>query len=774
MTNSTTTFSPRRAAVASAALLLPVLLSMTPLLAVTSQTWRLREKEEFEKGEPKGVSLAADGAIRLSPILDTLYETPQPYVWALAQDRRGAVYVAGGNDGEIHRIGPSGKGEFFFRAQEPEVHALAAGDDGYVYAAGSPGGRVYKIAPDGKEQWTCDTGEKYVWALAFDRQGRLFAGTGTEGRVLKIDPSGRSEVFFDSAETHIRSLHVDSEGNLLAGSDGHGLIFRISPRGEGVVLYDAPLNEVAALVPGPQGTIYAAVVGEGTRGTPRGERQAALSGGASPAAPPASEGGQGAQPAPAVQPQAEQGVSLAMEGKVLAVSPDGYGREIWSGSQEAVLSLEMSGDGRLLMGSSHKGRIYMLDPDGTTTEIARVSSSQVTVLQRRAGAGRPGGGREDVSRRRARGAPADDEQERAGRTEVLVGASNEGAVAALRTGFVPSGAYESRVLDARSFAAWGMVSWRADLPKGTAIALNTRSGNTEDPDRTWSAWSPDLGDGQGAPASSPPARFLQWRAVLTTQDPGRTPQLREVAITYLQRNIPPEIRKAEVQAPGVAMQKVPAVQPGQAADAKPGPGGAEAEGGTRHRPRPQSRRYFEAGARSISWQAADPNDDDLFYDVFYRAADETRWKKIRTGIDEDFVTLDSTAMPDGTYVVRVVVSDAPSNPPGQSLTAEKVTERFDVDNTPPRVESIRTEVRSGSVALSFKVADSFSIVRQTAYAVDAGDWVEAAAADGLNDSPTESYSLTIPSLPAGEHSIVIRATDAAGNVGAGKAVVEAP
>ncbi len=778
MTNSTTML-PRRAAAAFAALhlpalLLPALLWTTPLLAVTSQTWRLREREEFAKGEPKGVSLAADGAIRLSPILDTLFESPQPYVWALAQDRRGAIYVSGGNDGEIHRIGPSGKSELFFRVEEPEVHALAVADDGYVYAAGSPDGRIYKISPDGKVVWTCDTGEKYVWALVLDHDGRLYAGTGTEGRVLKIDPSGRSQVFFDSAETHIRSLRADGQGNLLAGSDGHGLIFRISPKGEGVVLYDAPLQEVAALVPGPRGTIYAAVLGEGPRGTPRGDRQAAMSGGGAPGAQPSPEGGQGAQPAPAVQTQVEQVVPLPMEGKVLAISPDGYGREIWSGSQEAILSLEMAGDGRLLMGSSQKGRIYLLDPDGTTTEVARAPSSQVTVLQRRDGAGRPGGGRESSPKRRARGAAEGDAQDGAERTEVLVGASNRGAVASLRTAFLASGTYESRVLDARSFASWGMVSWRAEVPKGTAIVLNTRSGNTEDPDRTWSSWSADLEDGVGAAASCPPARFLQWRAVLKTQDPGRTPQLREVAVTYLQRNMPPEIRKAEVQAPGAAMQKVPATPPGQGTDAKSGPGGAEAEGGSRRKPRPQSRRYFEPGARTVSWQAADPNDDDLSYDVFYRAADETRWKKIRSAIDEDFVTLDTTAMPDGTYVVRVLASDAPSNPPGQALTAEKLTERFDVDNTPPRVEAIRTEVRTGSVALSFKVADSFSIVRETAYAVDAGDWVEAAPADGLNDSPAETYSVTITSIPAGEHSIVIRATDAAGNVGAGKAVVEAP
>jgi len=129
-------------------------------------------------------------------------------------------------------------------------------------------------------------------------------------------------------------------------------------------------------------------------------------------------------------------------------------------------------------------------------------------------------------------------------------------------------------------------------------------------------------------------------------------------------------------------------------------------------------------------------------------------------------------MPDGTYIVRVVASDAPSNPPGQALTAEKVSGYFDVDNTPPRVEGIKAAVQGSTVRLSFTASDTFSIIREVSYAVDAGDWVTVRPSSGLNDSLSESYAVTVPSLAPGEHSIIVRATDAAGNVGAGKTVVE--
>ena len=38
-------------------------------------------------------------------------------------------------------------------------------------------------------------------------------------------------------------------------------------------------------------------------------------------------------------------------------------------------------------------------------------------------------------------------------------------------------------------STWGTLSWRATAPTGNQIEVYTRSGNTETPDETWSAWS---------------------------------------------------------------------------------------------------------------------------------------------------------------------------------------------------------------------------------------------------------------------------------------------
>ncbi len=761
----------KRAAIALGFLL--VLFRATSTTAVTSQTWRQRERDDFVKGEMKGVSLMADGSLRLSPRLDLLYEAKQPYLWAVAQGPDGTIYASGGNEGAVYRIDRRGA-EVFFRAQEPEVHALAIDGSGNVLAGASPGGRIYKIAPEGKTIWTCDSGEKYVWALVFDRQGALYAGTGVEGRILKIDPAGHARVFFDSAETHIRSLLIDPKGDLIAGSDGHGLVFRVSPKGEGFVLYDAPMNEIVALALGKDATIYAAVAGETGRG---GARPAPPSPG--PVSAPPASGPEGPAPQPSPSPTQEQApppeqrVPIGMEGKVLEISPDGYAREVWSGSQEAILSLAVSRSGELLLGSSAQGRIYSLDASGNTSELVRLFSGQVTALLRLgADASAP-----PVPPGRRKAATGEEREPAAAprQGDIAVAGSNFGSLSILRPGFAASGSYESRVLDARSFATWGRASWHVETPKETSISLSVRCGNTEEPDRTWTDWRGAPFTSDGALLDCPASRFLQWRALMKTGEPSRTPSLREVSVTYLQANLPPEIRKVEVQPSGVSLQKVPGSPPGGPPDSKPGASGAsDVEGGVRKRPRPQSRRGFEPGARSVTWQGSDPNDDDLVYDVFYRAIDEKAWKKIRSRIDEDFLTLDGTAVPDGTYVVRIVASDAPSNPPGRALTAEKLSDPFDVDNTPPRIEEIKAQIAGSSVRITFAASDSFSIIRDTAYSLDAGDWVPAQPVDGLNDSPTERYDLTLARPGPGEHSIVVRAVDAAGNTGAGRVVVDVP
>ncbi len=95
--------------------------------------------------------------------------------------------------------------------------------------------------------------------------------------------------------------------------------------------------------------------------------------------------------------------------------------------------------------------------------------------------------------------------------------------------YAPEGSFTSRVLDAGAVADWHDLRWEADVPPATRVRLHVRTGDVEEPDTSWSQWSPVEGSGGVVGAT---ARFLQYRADLATSDPAWTPVLRRVGARY--------------------------------------------------------------------------------------------------------------------------------------------------------------------------------------------------------------------------------------------------
>ena len=69
--------------------------------------------------------------------------------------------------------------------------------------------------------------------------------------------------------------------------------------------------------------------------------------------------------------------------------------------------------------------------------------------------------------------------------------------------------------------------------------------------------------------------------------------------------------------------------------------------------------------------------------MLYRREGETAWKPLKRGLSDPIFVWDTTSVPNGTYVVKIVASDAPGNPPGTALTGERESRSFDIDNAPP-------------------------------------------------------------------------------------------
>ena len=317
-------------------------------------------------------------------------------------------------------------------------------------------------------------------------------------------------------------------------------------------------------------------------------------------------------------------------------------------------------------------------------------------------------------------------------------------------------------------ATWGAISWRGTAPAGSRVELFTRSGNTETPDDTWSAWSAAYTTRDGSPITSPKARYLQWRAVLTGKSDG--PVLTSVTAAYLQRNLRPQVRSVTVHPPGIVFQKpFTTGDPDLAGfDDQTTPDRKLASGDERAAEQLASpslgRRTYQKGLQTLIWRADDENDDELSYDVQYRREGETAWKALRRDVTDPILVWDTTTVPERHLLRqdRRVGRAVERRRDGARRRARQLA--FEIDNTPPTIAvgSARFERRPHDRLVRRQgrsLADS-------ARRVLAGRPAVARACSRSTASPTrktEHYELAIDG-ELGPRGLTLRATDAMNNV----------
>ncbi len=701
------------------------------VLAGEPVVWEISSRAELLKGEARGVSVTDTGVLTLAPNLSQLFITDQAYVWSTAIDAAGNIYLGTGHDGKLFRVGPDGKGSLLYKAPELDVTALAVAHDGAVFAATSPDGKVYRVTADGKAESYFDPTDKYIWSLAVLGDGSLAVGTGDNGKLYRVRAAGAKpadSLLINTNQTHVMSLAVTKQGDLIAGTDPGGLVLRISANGKAFALYDAQLREIHALASAPDGSIYALALSDAAS-TARAAGQTAQSGDAAAvaamtAATTAEDTTTAAQAAQAAQPVRSRNDMTNVRSAVFHIMPDGSSDVVWS-STSVIGFAVVATRGGVLIGTSDKGRIYSVTDDGRDTLLLQSTEGQISSLI-------------------ARGA------------EVFATSSNQGKLFRFGESPVSEGSYESPVRDARLVASWGRIWWRGTGP----IELQTRSGNSERPDTTWSDWSSMYTDAKGAQVISPKARFIQWRAVLRGRN-GAGPALDDVSLAYLPRNVAPEVLTINILPPGVAL--LPQLQ--LQVDPNIESSGLDASlfGMMAQAP---PRRLFQRGARALQWQGEDRNGDTLEYGVYYRSLNETTFRLLKEHIRETFYTVDGASLADGRYVFKVIASDALDNPPGYALAGERISEPVDIDNTPPVVRSGSAPQISGDrVRAVFDVEDTTGRVKRADVSIDGGTWHEVFPEDGIADSQHERYSLDLTITGTGEHTISLRAFDNSNNVG---------
>jgi hypothetical protein len=655
------------------------LLSVGRADAVSTRRFVLDRADQLDDGELFGAAVHSDGRVTPSAEVEGIDLPPEiAVVYSLARAGDGTLYLGTGNDGRVYRV-QRGQVELLGETGQALVTSLAIGPDGAVFAGTLPEGRIFRVDPSGVSELARPDDVEGVWDLLWDpRRRRLFAATGPEGHVVSIAPSnGRVELWWDSAAAHVMSLALDGEGELLAGTSGDAVVARIRAPEQLEIVHDFPGNEITALA--VRGDVIAVAANE------------------FPDPPRLTDIDTSRRRIGRRSPTPRPG-----KGRLFRIGAEGRAERVVEQDDGHFASVAVLDGGVILGGAGAAGRIVRVEADRTTSTWIDVEERQILALD----------------------FEGDD----------AVFATGDGPALYRVRGRPRQARWESPALDGLFPARFGRLEWRGD----GAITFETRSGNTETPDGSWSPWSSPLR--QPGPIRSPQARFLQLRANLPS---GST--LYAVTAFYLPQNQRSVVSDVRVHAGSKAAEE-------RAREIRQG-----------FIPDP-------AAVYKLVWNVENPDDDRVRYRLRYRLEGQSIWRDMLPPgevLTEREYEWDTQALPDGYYVVEVEASDELDNPAGLTLRDRNASEPLRVDNHAPEIGEL--QVRGGR--LTGRARDGLGPIARLEVAVDGDEWTALFPDDDLFDRAEERFSIDLSSLAPGIHVVAVRATDASGNSGSAEAQV---
>ena len=103
------------------------------------------------------------------------YDPHAKYIWALAFSRSGDLFVATGDQGEIHRVTPSGAGSVFFKTEEAHARSLAIDANNNLIVGTDPSGLILRITPAGDGFVLYQAPKREITAVAIAPDGTIYA-----------------------------------------------------------------------------------------------------------------------------------------------------------------------------------------------------------------------------------------------------------------------------------------------------------------------------------------------------------------------------------------------------------------------------------------------------------------------------------------------------------------------------------------------------------------------------------------------------------------------
>lgn len=692
--------------------------------AVTSVMVRHNTGVEFAKGTTDGVVIDSNGTLRLARHTehvdcgDLLNE-----VWtigAMAVDGRGALFLGTGPNGRVVRVLNDAAVQVY---PKPDDSALAPSDilNQHVFALGLDvadrlligiSGEKGKLVRLGGEIETVFEHDdvQYIFAIVRDADNNIYLGTGPKGHIIKLDPfCQKGEMFYTAQDKNILSLAIDG-GVLYAGADQRGLIYKITlADGAASVLYDAEQSEIAALWVDDKHTVYAAATNAQVAAEQLKAASQALA---------KSPGRPDAAPTPDATDTASMNTAASDTAKEQPQpqqspppppppAPRGVG-QIFRITPEGFVTPIFSEPAVFYAMQRHEGLLWLgtgnngrLYTVDSATEEKSIAYEDTLSSQ--------------ITTLAVRG------------ESLYLGLSNPARLVRLDKGFARRGVYESAMVDAAQPAQWGKLQVDAELPAGCGVSLSCRSGNVGDiASSALSAWTAETPLTEPTELTCPVGRFMQYRLALTTEDASRTPRIRETVVSHVVPNLPPVVA---------------AVRTARSRDkAKPG--------------------VFE-----ITFDAQDPNKDELVYKIEFRRIGRQGWILLKDDLEKPRFEWDSRTVEDGRYEVRLTADDRRGNCPATAMTGVRISDPFVIDNTPPQIESEDIQTENGVVVLRLRVRDALTIVGKVAFTVNSNDkWNSVLPDDNVYDTTVEMFTLYVPDPGPGVHVVAVSVADDVGNI----------
>jgi len=658
------------AALSTAVVSFTLVILAPPADAVSTRSFVLDSSEALAAGELEGTAVHSDGSVTIGVQTRRIGLDEAAALWSFARGS-GHVFIGSGNDGKIYRLSGDDVSEFAETGQLA-VTSLAFGG-GDLYAGTLPEGRIYKVDGQGQvQELTRPDGAEHVWDLAF-HDGTIYAATGPEGKVYAIDRTGNAQVYWDSEASHVMSLAVADDGTLYAGTSDDAIVVRLRGPGRAEVVHDFPGNEVTAL------TIRDGVLAVAANDFP---------------APP-SAGSAGTK---TKTKSSSAGRPRTGKGRLYRVGSDGRTERVLAQDDGHFTCVQIAEDGTIYAGAGKNGRVHRVSPNDDTSTWIDVDERQVLAIDMIG-------------------------------NDPLFLTGDGAAIYRVVAGEPNTATWTSKVLDAQFRARFGELTWRGS----GALQFQTRSGNAEEPDETWSAWSAP--SSRPGPIHSPNARYLQLRA--------RFPRAVNARLLAVVAHYLPQNQRARISDVGLKRAKKAASKNASKNRSADDPPAASSK-------------------VELAWKVDNPDNDRLRYHLRYRSEAQTRWRQmLREGeeLTDDHYSWETNGLPDGWYVVEVEASDELANPSAQTLRTRRASEPLLVDNHPPRIES----VRANGAHVVGRVIDGLGPIAKLEYAVDGRDFRPFFPSDDLLDNRDERFDLDLSSLEPGEHIVAVRAWDSGGN-----------